>query len=269
MIVRTTTLLAAATLALSGCGALHSPTQSDANRPSLKVARAALAEGEAATAMGIARGVLAMEPHNVPAIIASGDANVALGNRRAAENDYRKALSIDPGSTPAQIGLAKLAMRDDAREAERLSRAIGARSPHDAAALTDLGVALDLQERHKEAQTYYTQALATNADLTSTRVDLALSLALDGDPMRAEGMLHDASEAGPVPAKVRADYALAQLMSGHADQAQVTLQADLSADEARASIEGMSALLPKKNYAGGGECLSPQTPRLFFSRMAS
>ena len=236
----------AAALALAGCSAFHSPTQSDANRPSLRAARSALAEGEASTAMGIARGVLAMEPRNVPAMIASGDANVALGNRRAAEADYRKAMSIEPGSVPAQLGLAKLAMRDDAHQAEALFRGVIARSPHDAAALTDLGVALDLQERHKEAQVAYTEALATNADLTSTRVDLALSLALDGNPLKAEGMLRDASEAGPVPPKVRADFALAELMAGHADQAQVTLEADLSADEARASVEGMSALLPKK-----------------------
>jgi Flp pilus assembly protein TadD len=112
--------------------------------------------------------------------------------------------------------------------------------------LTDLGVALDLQERHKEAQAVYARAMATNADLTSTRVDLALSLALDGNPLRAEGMLRDATEGDSVPPKVRADFALAEIMAGHADQAQVTLQADLSADEARASVEGISVLLPPK-----------------------
>lgn len=235
----------AASLSLAGCGALRNPTaQGDANRPSLRAARTALAEGEASTAMGIAKGVLAMEPRNVAAMVSSGDANVALGNRRGAEADYRKAMSIDPGSVPAQLGLAKLAMRDDAREAESLFRGILARSPNDAAVLTDLGVALDLQERHKEAQAIYARAMATNADLTSTRVDMALSLALDGNPLKAEGMLRDASEGGSVPPKVRADFALAEIMAGHADQAQTTLQADLSADEARASVEGMSILLP-------------------------
>jgi Flp pilus assembly protein TadD len=234
-------------LALAGCGALRqSTTQSDTNRPSLRAARTALAEGEAATALGIAHGVLSMEPRDVPAMIAAGDADIALGNRRAAEQDYRGALAIEPGSVPAQLGLAKLKMRDDAKTAEALFRGILARSPHDAAVLTDLGVSLDLQDRHKEAQGFYAMALATNTDLTSTRVDLALSLALSGDPVRAEGMLRDAAESGPVPPKVRADYALAELMAGHADQAQTTLQADLSEDEAKASIDAMSALLPPK-----------------------
>ncbi len=251
------TVLAAA---LAGCAGAHSNTQSDANRPSLKTARAALAEGEAATAAGIARGVLSVEPRNVAALVAAGDADVALGNRRMGEGDYRRALSIDPGWVPAQIGLAKMAMRDDARGAETLFRGILVRSPNDAAALTDLGVSLDLQERHKEAQVAYARALATNADLTSTRVDMALSMALDGDPIKAEGMLRDATETGPVPPKVRADFAFAEVMAGHSDQATATLQADLSADEARASVEGMSALLPPKLKTGGleGRAPSPQ-----------
>jgi Flp pilus assembly protein TadD len=240
--------VSAIALLLSGCGLGSQPTaHSEANRPSLKQARTALEEGEAATSLGIARGVLSMEPRNVAAMVMAGDADAALGNRRGAEKDYREALAIDPGSTPAQLGLAKLRMRDDAKEAEAMFRRILVKSPHDPAALTDLGVSLDLQDRHKEAQAVYAQALATNSDLTSTRVDLALSLALSGEPLKAEGMLRDATEAGPVPPKVRADFALAQVLAGHADQAKATLQADLSPDEAKASVEGMSALLPAKN----------------------
>ena len=60
----------------------------------------------------------------------------------------------------------------------------------------------------------------------------------------AEQMLRDATESGPVPAKVRADFAVAEVMAGHSDDAQQTLQADLSPDEARASVEGMQALMP-------------------------
>lgn len=232
-------------LALAGCGMMHAPTTSDANRPSLKASRTALAEGEAATALEIARGVLSMEPRDVGALIAAGDAEVALGDKRAAKKDYANALSIQPDSIPAQLGVAKLTMRDDAKEAEARFRAILARTPNDAAALTDLGVSLDLQDRHKEAQVVYAQAMATNADLTSTRVDLALSLALSGDPVKAESMLREATEDGPVPPKVRADYALAETLAGHADQAQQTLRADLSVDEAQASVAGYSALMTK------------------------
>ncbi len=234
-----------ALFALAGCtGNSATSSASEANRPSLKAARAALTEGEAATSLGIAKGILSAEPKNVAALVQAGDAEVALGNHVTAEHDYRAATDIDPGYVPARLGKAKLKLRDDPKGAEAEFRAILAANPRDAAAMTDLGVALDLQERHKEAQAQYMAALAVNPDLTSPRVNMGLSLALSGDPMKAEQMLRDASEAGPVPPKVRADFALAQVMAGHSEDAEQTLQADLSADEAKASVQGMQGLMP-------------------------
>ena len=221
-------------------------SQAAQTRPSLIAAKTALQEGEASTALGIARGVLSMEPHNVPAMVAAGDADNAIGNHRTAEKDYRTALQEDPGNIPAQLGLAKITMRDDAKAAEQQFRQILARAPNNAAALTDLGVSLDLQDRHKEAQAAYAQAMAINSDMTSTRVDMAMSLALSGEPMKAEDMLHDATENGVMPPRVRADFALAQVLSGHAQEAEATLQADLTAEDAKTSVEAMAALLPPK-----------------------
>ncbi len=233
-----------ALLALAGCHPAATSSDSEANRPSLKAARSALAEGEASTALGIAKGVLSVQPQNVAALVQAGDAENQLNNHVIAEHDYRAAQQIDPGYLPARLGMAKLKLRDDPKAAEADFRAALAIDPRNAAALTDLGVSLDLQERHKEAQASYMAALAVNPDLTSPRVDMGVSLALSGDPMKAEQMLRDATEAGPVPPKVRADFALAQVMAGHADQAEQTLEADLSADEAKASVEGMQALAP-------------------------
>ena len=231
-------------VALAGCHPGSDNSDSEDNRPSLKAARTALAEGEDATALGIAKGVLSMEPKNVAALVQAGNAEAALGNHVNAEHDYRLATQYDPGYAPARLGMAKLKLRDDPKAAEAEFRAILARTPNNAATLNDLGVALDMQERHKEAQAEYTAALAANPDMTSARVNMGLSLALSGDPMKAEQMLRYATESGPVPAKVRADFAVAEVMAGHSDDAQQTLQADLSPDEARASVEGMQALMP-------------------------
>jgi Flp pilus assembly protein TadD len=242
-------LVAATTL--SGCGAYiaslgqqHGPTTAEANRPALKAARNALEEGNAATALAIAHGVLASEPNNLAALVAAGNADVQLGNRRTAEKEYRQALTANANYTPARIGLGKLKMRDDIKGAEADFRAVLANTPNDAAALTDLGVTLDLQERHKEAQAAYTAAINANPDLTSARVNLGLSLALSGDPTRAEQVLHDATESGPVPAKVRADLAVAEVLEGRPEVATETLEADLSVDEAKASVQAMSGLAP-------------------------
>lgn len=239
-------IVATAALLLSGCANLRQQfTQNNsADRPSLKAARAALSEGSAATALGIARGVLSVEPTNVAALVQQGDAQVAMDNRNDAEKSYRDALAIQPGYVPALIGVGKLKLRDDAKAAEADFRAITAANPHDSAALTDLGVSLDLQERHKEAQALYAAALALNPDLTSARVNLALSLALSGDALKAEGMLHDAAASGIASPRVRADYAVAEVLAGHADQAETTLTADMTLDDAKASVETIAALAP-------------------------
>jgi Flp pilus assembly protein TadD len=244
-----TVLPCAGLLALSACG-LHldttreAATYSEANRPSLKAARGALAEGEAQTALGIANGVLVSEPHNAAALVAAGDAEAAMNNRIDAAKSYRDALAAQPGYLPARLGVGKMKLRDNVKGAEADFRAALATEPKNTAALTDLGVALDLQERHKEAQALYTAALAINPDLTAARVNLALSMALAGEPQKAEGMLADATQAGSVTPRVRADFAVAQVMAGHSAQAEATLQADLSADEARASVAAMAGLLP-------------------------
>jgi Flp pilus assembly protein TadD len=239
--------------ALGGCGAAiasltkpHGTTTADANRPSLRAARGALQEGQAATALAIAHGVLVSDPNNVAALVSAGDADVALGNRRTGEKEYRHALALSPSDVSAQLGLGKLLMRDDIKGAEAAFRAVVANAPNNAAALTDLGVTLDLQERHKEAQAAYTAAMIANPDLVSPRVNMGLSLALSGDPVRAEAVLHDATEAGPVSPKVRADLAVAQVMQGQPEKAQETLEADLSVDEAKASVAALSALAPAK-----------------------
>jgi Flp pilus assembly protein TadD len=242
-------LPAAALVCLSGCG-LHldttreAATYSEANRPSLKAARGALAEGEAQTALGIANGILVSEPHNVAAIVAAGDAQTALNNRVDAAKSYRAALAIEPGYLPARLGVGKMKLRDDVKGAEADFRAALASEPKNTAAMTDLGVALDIQERHKEAQALYLAALALNPDLTAARVNLALSLALAGEAQKAEGMLAEATQSSTVTPRVRADFAVAQVLAGHSAQAEATLQADLSADEARASVAAMAGLLP-------------------------
>jgi Flp pilus assembly protein TadD len=244
-----TVLPVAALLCLSGCGlhldtAREAATYSEANRPSLKAARGALADGEAQTALGIANGVLSAEPHNVAALVAAGDAQVALNNRVDAAKSYRDALAVQPGYLPARLGQAKMKLRDDVKGAEADFRAALASAPKSTAAMTDLGVALDLQERHKEAQALYNAALAINPDATAARIDLALSMALAGEAQKAEGMLADATQSGTVTPRVRADFAVAQVLAGHSAQAEATLQADLSADEAKASVAALAGLLP-------------------------
>lgn len=238
-----TFVVLAAAAGLAGCaGRDTGPGLQDSS--SLKAAHAALEEGQAATALGIARGVLSVKPHDAAALVAAGNADLALGNPRLAETDFRDALAADGGNVRARLGLAKLKLATDPAGAEADLRRLLGDAPRDPAVLTDLGVALDMQEQHKAAQEYYERALAGDPALTSARVDLAVSLALSGQGAQAQAMLRDASEGITVPPKIRADYALAQVMMGRSQDAVQTLQADLTPDQAKESVTAMESLRP-------------------------
>ena len=76
-----------------------------------------------------------------------------------------------------------------AREAEIAFRKAIERAPKDAAALNNLGIALDLQDRHDEAQAAYQAALTRRPSMTAAQVNLGLSLALAGATDRAVAIL--------------------------------------------------------------------------------
>ena len=88
----------------------------------------------------------------IAAVLAAGADDAAAS--------YRKALTVKPGDPAASLGLGRIMLRRDPHEAERLFRAALASRPDDAVLLANLGVALDLQERHVEAQAAYRCAQA-------------------------------------------------------------------------------------------------------------
>ncbi len=230
-------------LALAGC---HVPQQhgSDvsADRASLESARAALADGEAGTSLGIAHGILAAHPNDPDALAQAGDAEVTMGDRLNGERDYRHAMQLDPRNVRARVGMAKLLLRDDVKGAEMAFRAILVDAPRDPVVLNDLGYTLDMQERHAEAQAVYLQGLNVDPLRLSLKVNYALSLALSGQAPRAEQMLRDLAATAGATTRVRLDYALAQVIAGHDIQAKDTLSADLSPGEATDALQSMSQL---------------------------
>ncbi len=227
--------------ALGGC-ASHPDAASFSDQASLRAAHEALSQGAAATSLAIARGVLSLKPADPGALVSVADAEAALGDRAAARQDYARALAAAPGFGAARLGLARLAMADNPATAEADLRTLLRDEPRNAAALTDLGVALDLQDRHAAAQASYDRALALDPNLASARLDLAVSLALGGEAARAETLLRDAEGSVPEP-RLRADLALAETLAGDANGAERTLAYDLPEREAQSSVAAMAALL--------------------------
>jgi len=242
-----------AVLGLAGCGGAQHLQGSDAasDRSSLDAARSALNEGEAGTSLAIARGVLASQPDNVAALAQQGDAQAAMGDRLSAEASYQHALRLSPHDVRTRLGLAKLQLRDNLPAAEAGFRAILADSPKNPIVLNDLGYVLDLQERHAEAQKMYIEALVSDPNRLSVRVNLALSMALSGHAAEAEKMLRDLAMNAGATSKVRLDFALAQVIAGHDRDAVQTMSADLSPEEAQSALQGMEQFKPTPVIATG------------------
>jgi Flp pilus assembly protein TadD len=229
---------------LAACQHGQNNASTETNGPSLQAARDALSEGEAGTSLAIAKGILSSQPKNVGALAQAGDAQAALGDRLAADTTYRQALAISPHDLRARMGLAKLQVRDNLPAAEATFRTLLAEQPRNPMVLNDLGYVLDLQERHAEAQTMYETALAIDPNRISTRVNLALSLALSGQGVKAEAMLRDVAASSSASPRVRNDYALAQVMAGHDKEAASTLGSDLTPTETDTALRGLEQFKP-------------------------
>jgi Flp pilus assembly protein TadD len=198
-----------ATLALAGCGQ-PAPMGGTATP---RLADAALQAGYPQMALSVADHILAREPNNVPALVARGDALINSGRTDDAAEAYRKALAVKPGDPAANLGLGRIMLRHDPHAAERLFRTALASRPDDAVLLANLGVALDLQERHVEAQTAYRHSLQIAPDAAATKANLGLSLALSGNGEEARRLLAPLAAAPSASQVVRDNLAVAQMQA--------------------------------------------------------
>ena len=133
-------------------------------------------------------------------------------------------------------------MKGDAAAAEVEFDAVLATSPDDPRALTDLGIAQDLQEHHTEAQAAYSSALKIAPDLDAARVNFGLSLALSGQSAAAVEMLRPLAAGPNAPKRVKHDLATAMVLSGDHAEAEKLLRPDLTPEQVPIAIAGLQQL---------------------------
>jgi Tfp pilus assembly protein PilF len=182
----------AVVLLLAGCAGSQQSKLSH-RQPSLRVADAALAAGAPEVALRIANLTLEREPRSLPAFIAKGDALYAMGERELARVAYRTAVAINPAAVAAELGLGRTLVQSDPSAAEAAFLAVIAEEPYNVAALSNLGIARDLQGRHSDAQDAYRRALEVAPTTSDVKVNLGLSLALSGAKDEAVRVLRDAA----------------------------------------------------------------------------
>lgn len=212
----------------------------------VRVAGAALAGGIPEAALHATRQVLERDPGNVDALMKQADALTELGRPDAAAEAYRRVLGRDASPSreqarEARIGLGRVDLAAGrGAQAEATYRAMVADSPDNAAAHSGLGIALDLQGRHRDAQAEYRKSLALT-DSDGTRANLGLSLAMAGDSTGAVEMLRPIAADPAASTKVRHNLAFALELAGDRRGAERTLGLDLPRDQVAEALSGFDA----------------------------
>lgn len=241
-------------VALAGCAAgSNGPAP---GRLSLGLADSALAGGAPALALQVSKAVLARSPNDVPALLRRGDAYYQLGDMPRAGASYRQAATLQPHSVAALMGLGRVALATDPAQASAHFSEVLALEPGNQTALSNRGVASDLSGLHAEAQADYRKAIAAaeadarrgigdgaeNGALAATQVDLAVSLAISGQPGEAVRILRPIAASPDASPRVRQDLAMALTLDDQADEAGRLLLTQMSQDEARSAMAGYRVL---------------------------
>jgi Flp pilus assembly protein TadD len=99
-----------------------------------------------------------------------------------------------------------------------------------------LGVALDMQGRHAEAQANYRKAIQLAPDYLPTRSNFGLSLAITGPPQEAVAQLAPIATARGSDARVRQNLAFAYAMAGDFENSLQISRRDLDEPSAQRQL---------------------------------
>jgi len=226
---------------LAACSDRNS-SQLRTGQPGLSVARAALASGAPGVAANVAEKLLAQNPRDVGALVSRGDAAAALGRTEDAMASYTEALVIDRSSFEAKMGLGRLRLTSDPAQAQMLFLSVLEKQPRNAAALNNLGIAHDLQGDHTSAQNAYRRALGADPSMRGAEVNLALSLALNGQAANAVPLLVPLGQSSNASPRLRHSLAAVLMMAGDQEAARRILSQDLSPEQVERALLGYDAL---------------------------
>jgi Flp pilus assembly protein TadD len=215
----------------------------------MNVADAAIAGGDPQMALKVSQSVLAADPNNLDALYHEGQAYYAIGRCMDAIAVYKVALTVDPKSSDAELGIGRCLLKRNAAEAEMAFKAAIADNPVNAAALNDLGIARDLQGNHAGAVQPYQQALIINPGNLATEVNIGMSLALSGDGDDALQYLGPLATSPDATPKIREDYAAALVAAGRQDEARQVLAVDLPPDQITPLLNDFSAVIASSQAA--------------------
>jgi Flp pilus assembly protein TadD len=238
-----------ASLALWGCAVASTPAQEahelasqkpivrEQLLPVLRLARAARAAGDLASAVSLYRTVLAGQPDDVDLAIEFADTLQDAGAFDEAIDAYGKVNAVMPPRLTALLGLARVHLAlEQPDKAFAFAESARALAPNDVRVLVLRGVALDMLGRHPEAQGSYRAAMQAAPRSVAARNDLALSLALGGQYREAIEILTPMAKSTTAPPRVRQNLALVYGLMGDRARAAELSRVDLDKPSTEANL---------------------------------
>ncbi|NHO33630.1 tetratricopeptide repeat protein [Acetobacter fallax] len=182
-------------------------------------------------------------PDNPEIILRLANLNASLGRNNAAVQLYKKCLHRVPDTKDAWLGLVKIYLKLDAKEALLLLEKMKVLYPSDAEILNDYGVALDMSGKYQEAQSAYVTAISLDPTLVSAEVNLGLSMALSGQREKGLALIRPYAQAADATPRTREDYALVLISNGKVGDAQEVLSEYMSPSSVPAMLQKLTDFL--------------------------
>jgi Flp pilus assembly protein TadD len=213
------------------------PSEVGSEGQNLRLARAARGAGDFASAVNLYRTVLAVHPNDPGVLVELGNTFLEVGAVDDAIDTFRKVKAKTPARLDAELGLAhaQLALHKPDAALGYIDSAAKI-SPNDPRVLVGRGVALDLLNRHAEAQANYRAVLEANPEHVAARNDLALSLALAGDFPQAVDIMMRLTRSTAATPRIRQNLALIYGLQGNMQQAAAVSRVDLDEKDTEANL---------------------------------
>lgn len=204
-------LFCALALALAGCGA-RPGNQSMLNAPHLGVAQAAEDSGDYSMAETILAGAAQAAPNDAALQLRYADVLIKQSKISQARDilAQRVVTVSNPQMLHGALGAIEVMQGEPAQAIVEFDAVTG----DEARWTVDKAIALDMLERHDEAQVLYRRALATQPDDAAIINDLALSLMLAGRANEARQIVAPLAARTDLSPRIQADLGVLRAASG-------------------------------------------------------
>jgi len=194
----------------------------------MRIAETTRQGGDLKSALALFQRAHAMEPEQVAPLLAIGETAQALNLYNEAVRAYDDVLQKNQNTPEALLGAGKaLISLDRPLLASDHYRKLISLAPRDYRGYNGLGVSMDLQGLHADAQVQYHQGLEIAPGTLSLKKNLALSLSFEGKHDQAIAILAPYVDDPLSDAKLRQNLALIYGLSGDMENAAKLAARDL------------------------------------------